>query len=117
MMTKEEIASIVLYCKENNVSFKSRLEKLGITPWRFYDAKSRYAKNQTNELLDLGDNGSFIACPDLSRKSFPKSKAQTEVPGKVNIELQTACGTIMRIQGELDSSQLKSIILSVTGHV
>lgn len=45
MMSKEEIASIVLYCKENNVSFKDRLEELGITPWRFYAAKSKYVYN------------------------------------------------------------------------
>lgn len=30
MMSKEEVASIVLYCKDNNVSFKSRLSELGI---------------------------------------------------------------------------------------
>lgn len=40
-MTKEEIASIVLYCKDNNVSFKDRLRELGIIPWRFYEAKSK----------------------------------------------------------------------------
>ena len=32
MMTKEEIVYIVLYCKDNNVSFKDRLKELGITP-------------------------------------------------------------------------------------
>jgi len=44
MMTKEEIASIVLYCKDNNVSFKDRLRELGITPWRFMRQKASMQK-------------------------------------------------------------------------
>jgi len=43
-MTKEEVASIVLHCTEQKVSFKSRLEELGIAQWRFYEAKGRYEK-------------------------------------------------------------------------
>ena len=35
-MTKEEIASIVLYCKNNNVSFKDRIKELGIMPKESY---------------------------------------------------------------------------------
>jgi len=68
MMTKEEIASIVLYCKDNNVSFKDRLRELGITPWRFYEAKASMHKNNNNELLEIGNKGNFIPCPDLTRK-------------------------------------------------
>ncbi len=69
-MSKEEIASIVLYCKENNVSFKDRLKELRIAPWRFNAAKSKYSKEVKDELLAIGNKGRFIACPDLT---LPKS--------------------------------------------
>lgn len=121
MMTKEEVASIVLYCSERKVSFKSRLEELGIAQWRFYEAKGRYEKSKnecsSNELLELGNKGTFIPCPDLTRKSRKMSGSQSDAHGNLNIELQTAGGVMMRIQGELDSSQLRSIILSAVGHV
>ena len=121
MMTKEEVASIVLYCTERKVSFKSRLEELGIAQWRFYDAKGKYEKAKDeyspNELLALGDKGTFIPCPPLRRKAKRVSGSQNDVNGNLNIELQTAGGVMIRIQGELDSSHLRSIILCAVGHV
>lgn len=41
MMTKEDVAQVVAYCDENNVSQKQRLEELGIPAWKFYDAKRK----------------------------------------------------------------------------
>jgi len=111
-MTKEEVASIVLYCRERNISFKSRLEELGIVPWRFYEAKCKYGKDKSNGLLEIGAQGTFIPCPDLNRHT--RRPVDSE---QVSIELQTSSGVIMRIQGKLDSSQLQSIILSATSHV
>lgn len=116
MLTKEEVASIVLYCKEHNVSFKSRLEKLGIAPWRFYEAKCKYGKDKSHSLLEIGSQGTFIPCPDLNRRIKRPTACSTD-SGKVSIELQTGTGVIIRIQGNLDSAQLQSIILSATGHV
>lgn len=115
-MTKEEVASIVLYCKERNVSFKSRLEELGIAPWRFYEAKRRYGKDKSNGLLEIGSPGTFIPCPDLNRHSKPRTDYSSD-PSTVSIEIQTGTGVMMRIQGNLDSTQLQSIILSAIGHV
>ncbi|WP_417573164.1 hypothetical protein [Phocaeicola sp.] len=116
MMTKEEVASIVLYCKEHNVSFKSRFEELGIVPWRFYEAKCRYGKDKSNGLLEIGSQGIFIPCPDLNHHTKRPTDCSTD-SGNMSIELQTSTGVIMRIQGCLDSAQLQSIILSATGHV
>lgn len=39
-MTKEEVAQVIAYCDENNISYKLRLAELGINPWNIYDAKS-----------------------------------------------------------------------------
>ena len=116
-MTKEEVASIVLYCKERNVSFKSRLEELGIAPWRFYEAKCKYGKDKSNNLLEIGSEGTFIPCPNLNRhNSKPRTDYSAGSP-RVSIEIQTGTGVMMRIQGDLDSAQLQSIILSAIGHV
>lgn len=117
MMSKEEVASIVLYCKGNNVSFKDRLNELRITPWRFYAAKSQYSKQVKAELLDIGNQGNFVACPDLTKKRIHDKKSSAPLCSGVSIELQSANGTIMRIQGELSNSQLECIILSATNHV
>ena len=46
MMSKEEVAEIMTYCKEKGISYKSRLAELDIPAWKFYDSKSRYAKEQ-----------------------------------------------------------------------
>ena len=35
MMSKEEVAEIMTYCKENGGSYKSRLSELGIPSWNF----------------------------------------------------------------------------------
>lgn len=117
-MCKEEIASIVLYCKDNHVSFKDRLNELGITPWRFYDAKSKYSRESKNdEFLEIDNKGRFVSCPDFTRRSTREKKVEASLCRNVNIELQSPNGTIMRIQGELSTGQLESIILSATTHV
>ena len=116
-MSKEEIASIVLYCKENKVSFKERLTELEITPWRFYAAKKKYLKIESNDFIDIGNNGNFIACPDLTKRRDKNKKGLPYPGGNMSIELQSANGTVMRIQGELSAAQIESIILSATRHV
>lgn len=45
-MTKEEVASIVKYCNDNGVSYKSGLSELGVPEWKFFESKRRYAKEQ-----------------------------------------------------------------------
>lgn len=117
-MTKEEIAAIVLYCKQQNVSFKSRLEELGIPQWRFYGAKRKYVQNNSNELLEIGKEGAFIACPDLQRKNFKvKEDSSLMSDGSMSVELQTTSGLIMRIQGNLTPNQIQAIILSAKANV
>ncbi|MCS3154747.1 hypothetical protein NXX77_18285 [Phocaeicola dorei] len=36
MMTREEVAEIMNYCKEYKVTYKSRLEELNIPVWRVF---------------------------------------------------------------------------------
>ena len=52
-MTQEEVAQVIAYCEENKVSYKQRLDELGIAAWMFYDAKRKYAPKQ--EADNAGD--------------------------------------------------------------
>lgn len=116
-MTKEEVASIVLYCRENNVSFKYRLEELNIKPWKFYDAKCRFSKDGNNELIALDGGSAFVQCPDFTSRNTCSGSRQKSSSGDVSIEMQTSDGVIMRIHGNLDESRLRSIISSAVHHV
>ena len=67
MLTREEIAEIVQYCKEHGVSYKSRLKEIGIPEWRFYESKRRYAEVQASER----ESGEFLQLV-RGNDSFPK---------------------------------------------
>lgn len=56
MMTREEVAEVITYCKKNDIFYKTRLAELGIPVWKFYDSKSRYALEQESSEA----NGEFL---------------------------------------------------------
>lgn len=121
-MTKEEVAQVIAYCDENKISYKQRLEELGINPWSFYDAKRKYAPKEegenAGEFLQLVPGGSFLPNPikpSRSRSSKQKDSAQGAVA--VSIELRTPTGTVMRISGDLSCRELREIILASSSHV
>ena len=75
-MTREEVAEIIMYCKEHKVTCKSRPVELNIPVWRFYDSKSCYTEEQSSgniskgDFIELGDStfipvSSFAAQSDL----------------------------------------------------
>ena len=118
MMTREEVAAIMTYCQENSMSYKDRLASLEIPAWRFYDAKSHYAKEQEmskakdGEFLQLVPGGTYVPMPSFASTTGrrPKSKKSDTQAQMMSIELKTPSGTLMRIQGEFDASFLKAII-------
>ena len=100
-MTKEEDAQVITYCDESKISYKQRLSELGISPWGFYDAKSRCAPKEegenAGEFLQLIPGGSFLPNPikpSRSRSIEQKESAQETVA--VSIELRTSTGTMLR---------------------
>lgn len=66
-MTREEVAEIIMYCKEHKVTYKSRLAELNIPVWRFYESKSRYAEEQSSgntskgDFIEQGQSGIFLS--------------------------------------------------------
>jgi len=124
MMTREEVAEVMTYCKKNNVSYKTRLAELGIPAWKFYDSKSRYALEQESpeskgEFLRLYSDGAFVPMPSFAATSGRKAKGRKEASSSrmLSIELRTPSGTMMRIQGEMNQDIIQSIIRASGGHV
>ena len=122
MMTKEEVEQVVAYCEENKVSFRQRLEELGVPAWSFYDAKRKYTPKQeadnAGDFLQLVPGGAFFPNPikpARSRSRRQKDAEQEAAP--VNIELKTATGTMMRISGNLTGRQIQEIIIASSAHV
>ena len=124
MMTREEVAEVMTYCKKNNVSYKTRLAELGIPAWKFYDSKSRYALEQESseargEFLQLYSDGTSVPMPSFAATSGRKAKGRKEASSSqmLSIELRTPSGTMMRIQGEMSRDIIQSIIRASSGHV
>ena len=124
MMTREEVAEVMTYCKKNNISYKTRLAELGIPAWKFYDSKSRYALEQESseakgEFLQLYSGGTSVPMPSFAATSGRKAKGRKEASSSqmLSIELRTPSGTMMRIQGEMSRDIIQSIIRASCGHV
>lgn len=115
-MTREEVAEIIMYCKEHKVTYKSRLAELNIPVWRFYDSKSRYAEEQSSgntskdDFIELGQSGTFIPGPSFTGQNGRKPK------GESSGFKRTSKGDAIRIQGELSAQELYSII-QASSHV
>lgn len=120
MMTREEVAEIMVFCKDAGISYKSRLHELGIPEWKFYASKSRYARQEeANEesgaFLQLGAGDSFAPAPSFAATAGrkPRSKRDIQPSKMLHIELRTPNGTIMRIQGEMSPEFIQSIVAHV----
>ena len=120
MMTREEIIEIEQYCSDHNVGKKARLAELGIPFWNFYRARRKYQRE--DELIGSDPSaGNFIQLTTLpsgpalqpsKRMIRQKSRKDAEpiVESYLTIELRTASGTAMRIQGNMTSSHLRELI-------
>lgn len=124
MITREEVAKVITYCKKNDISYKTRLAELGIPAWKFYDSKSRYALEQESseakgEFLQLYAGDSSVPMPSFAATSGRKAKGRKDSPSSqmLSIELRTPNGTMMRIQGDMSQDFIQSIIKASSGHV
>ena len=102
MLTREEIAEIVQYCKENGVTYK----------------RPKQEGDNAGEFLQLVPGGSFLPNPiKPSRSRSSKQKDSSQGAVAVSIELRTPTGTMMRISGNLTGRELKDIIIASSTHV
>ena len=124
MMTREEVAEVITFCKKNDISYKARLAELGIPAWKFYDSKSRYALEQESseakgEFLQLYAGDSSAPVTSFAATSGRKAKGWKEASASqmLSIELRTPNGTMMRIQGEMNQDFIQSVIRASSSHV
>ena len=101
-MTKEEVAQVVTLSEENKVSFRQRLEELGIPQWAFYEAKCKYVPKQETDnacdFLQLVPGESFFPSPiKQARSRSRKQRGAEQDSALINKELKTSTGTMMQI--------------------
>ena len=122
MLTGEEIAEIVQYCKEKGVSYKSRLKEIGIAEWRFYESKRRYAEAQASEresgeFLQLVRGNDSFPEPVLTDRKTGRGRRSGQEPIPMSIEMRTQTGAVLRIRGNLDAAMIQAIIQASSSHV
>ena len=120
MMTREEIIEIEQYCMEHGVGKKARLAEHGIPFWSFYRTRRRYQMEDERSATEMSA-GNFVQISSLplgpamqpskrtSRKTSQKD-AEPIVESYLTVELRTASGTAMRIQGNMTPSHLRELI-------
>ena len=115
-MTREEILEIDRYCQEHKMSYKQRLNELEIPFWNFYKAKRKYrledeASNSSGEFVQLVP-GTFSSgmMPVRNGRKVANAKGGAETESFITVELRTASGTAMRIQGSMTATHLREII-------
>lgn len=122
MLTREEIAEIVQYCKETGVSYKSRLKEIGIPEWKFYESKRRYAEAQSSEresgeFLQLVRGNDSFPEPVLTSRKAGRGRKPVCESGPMSIEMRTQTGAVLRIHGNLDAAMVQAIIQASSSHV
>ncbi|MBO7204113.1 MAG: hypothetical protein J6V29_04045, partial [Bacteroidales bacterium] len=115
----EEVLAIEEYCAEHKVTHKARLAELGIQFWDFYKAKKKYREEDS---MDTGP-GQFVqlssgrcvpskmpAARTVGRTGKQDRQSSSKAESYLTIELQTRCGTAMRIQGMMTPDYIKELI-------
>lgn len=114
MMTKEEVTSIVTYCQMHKVSYSKLLKELGVPTWKFYEYKSRYASEPQvgkAEFVQITDGGTYVPAARLeSTRGARSGSLAMRATNRLSIEIRLAKGTILRVQGEIDTIHLQTII-------
>lgn len=119
MLTREQILAVQTYCSEHKVSLESRLGELKIDKSQFYRWQRKYRKEEeqvigpeSGSFVQLSPGGPFMSpmMPPARTPGKVKGKAGTEEQSFLTIELRTASGTAMRIQGNMTAAHLREII-------
>lgn len=78
MITREEVLEIISYCESKQISYKTRLQELGLPAWKFYDAKRRYMGHEDNdgEFLELLSGNQFFPGPIKAVRSRGRSRGK-----------------------------------------
>lgn len=97
MLTREQILEIDHYCAEHKMSLVARMDEIG---------------PERGSFVQLTPGGTFV--PPMMSPARTSGKSSNKVDGAeasyLTVELRTASGTSMRIQGCLSAVHLREII-------
>jgi len=119
MLTREQILDVQTYCAEHKVSQGVRLDELKIDKSQFYRWQRKYRREdeqgrtpESGAFVQLAPGGPFMSPAMSPARTSGKAKARggSEEQSFLTIELRTASGTAMRIQGNMTAAHLREII-------
>ena len=119
MLTREQILEIDRYCAEHKVRLEARIDEIGVPRHQYYRWKKKYREEDAagktpseGAFLQLSPGGAYISPMMSPSRSSGKSggKAGIMDASYLTIELRTASGTAMRIQGAMTAAHLHEII-------
>ena len=120
MLTREQVLEVQSYCAEHRISQKARLEELNINVSQFYRWQQKYRQEDEQSSSDPGafvqlrPDGEFVSPMMPLAKTSGKAKAKTgsvdSTESFLTVEIRTAAGTVMRIQGSMTAAHLHEII-------
>lgn len=118
MLTREQIEEIQVESREKGISLKNLLKEKGIPDYQYFWWKRKYSKQEVPEgFLPVAGGGLPTAMPSFLSGTVPSSqgKAKAVASGEnwMSIELRTAGGTDMRIQGGLTPAMMYTILKSL----
>ena len=120
MLTREQILEINHYCAEHKMSLEARMDEIGVPHHQYYRWKKKYRDEdaagigcpERGSFVQLTPGGTFV--PPMMSPTRTSGKSSNKVDGAeasfLTIELRTASGTAMRIQGSLTAAHLREII-------
>lgn len=119
MLTREQILEIDTYCAEHQVSQQRYLDEHDIPRHQYYVWKRKYRQEdeQSTEpgaFVQLRPGGEFVSPMMPPAKTSGKAKAKMgavdNAESFLTVEIRTAAGTMMRIQGSMTAAHLHEII-------
>ena len=116
MMTREQILEIDRYCQEHGISLQSYFDEHGIARHQYFIWKRKYRQQDEQSpnpgaFVQLRPGGAFIPSKMPPVNPPGKAKAVSENPEScLTVDIRTASGTAMRIQGSMTAAHLREIM-------
>ena len=120
MRTREQVLEIQTYCAEHKITQGERLDELQIDKSQFYRWQRRYRQEDEQStdpgtFVQLTQGGAFVSpmMPPARTSGKSRSKngdSQPQEQSFLTVELRTASGSAMRIQGCMTAAHLRELI-------
>ena len=119
MLTRDQILEIDTYCAEHQISQQRYLDEHDIPRHQYYVWKRKYRQEdeqstESGAFVQLRAGGEFVSPMMPPAKTSGKAKAKSgtvdNTESFLTVEIRTAAGTMMRIQGSMTAAHLHEII-------